>query len=113
RRMEEAQRILTASRFASDTHQLSTTLDLAEAYRMAGRNGQAVREFERAAKLLSWLGRDETQTAVVLFNDWALALDRLGRPLDAQKLFLRAIAISRTSQAEDAVSPMVLNHYAK
>ena len=58
---------------------------------MAGLNQQASATFEQAASLLSPLGRDDTQSAVALFNDWALALDRLGRPAEAQKLYRRAI----------------------
>jgi tetratricopeptide (TPR) repeat protein len=50
---------------------------------------------------------------VALFNDWALALDRLGRPAEAEKLYRRAIDISREGEAEEAVSPMLLNNYAK
>jgi eukaryotic-like serine/threonine-protein kinase len=50
---------------------------------------------------------------VVLFNDWALALDRLGRPLEAERLYRRAIDVSRVDKTEETVSPMVLNNYAK
>jgi tetratricopeptide (TPR) repeat protein len=88
-------------------------MDLAEAYRMAGLNQQAIPMFERSSELLSSLGRDDTQDAVVVFNDWALALDRLGRPLEAERLYLRAIDISRVDKTEETVSPMILNNYAK
>jgi tetratricopeptide (TPR) repeat protein len=80
---------------------------------MAGQNQQAASTFARAARSLSSLGRDDTQTAVVLCNDWALALDRLGRPLEAEKLFLRAINISRAGETDESVSPLLLNNYAK
>ena len=59
------------------------------------------------------LGRNDTQTAVVVFNDWALALDKLGQPLEAERLFRRAIDISRAGQTEETVSPILLNNYAK
>ncbi len=58
------------------------------------------------------LGRDNTQSAVALFNDWAIVADRLGRPLDATNLYRRAIDISRVGPTEDAVSPLLLNNYA-
>ena len=48
-----------------------------------------------------------------LYNDWALALDRLGRPLQAENLYRRAIDISRAGPTEDAVSPLLLNNYAR
>jgi tetratricopeptide (TPR) repeat protein len=50
---------------------------------------------------------------VALFNDWGLALDRLGRPLEAEKHFRRAIDISRAGDTEETVSPILLNNYAK
>ena len=112
-RMEAAQGILRASPFSSELQQLFVSMDLAEAYRMAGLNQQAIPIFERSSELLSSLGRDDTQDAVVVFNDWALALDRLGRPLEAERLYLRAIDVSRVDKTEETVSPMVLNNYAK
>ncbi len=89
--MQAAQGILRAFPFDSDLQELRVSTDLAEAYRMAGLNQQASSSFEQGVALLSSLGRDDTQSAVVIFNDWALALDRLGRPLEAERLYLRAI----------------------
>jgi serine/threonine protein kinase/tetratricopeptide (TPR) repeat protein len=112
-RIQEAQRLLRASPFASSMSELRLSLELAEAYRMAGQNREAADTFEKASDLLSVLGRDDTQTGVVIFNDWALALDRLGRPMEAEKLFLRAIRVGRTDETDQSVSPMILNNYAK
>jgi tetratricopeptide (TPR) repeat protein len=50
---------------------------------------------------------------VVLYNDWALELDQVGRPLEAEKVFRRVIDISRDNSTEEAVSAMVLNNYAR
>ena len=80
---------------------------------MAGQNRLASATFEQAAALLEPLGRNDTQTAVAVFNDWALALDKLGQPLEAERLFRRAIDISRAGQTEETVSPILLNNYAK
>jgi serine/threonine-protein kinase len=113
RRMEMARQALRQSRFDSDEYEMGTSLDLAAAYSEAGRDQDALREFQRAGSLMSALGRDETQTAVVLYNDWALELEQVGRPLDAEKLYRRVIDISRDNATEDAVSPMVLNNYAR
>jgi eukaryotic-like serine/threonine-protein kinase len=112
-RMQAAQRILKASPFNSDILELHAETELAEAYRVAGQNQLASATFEQAAALLSPLGRNDTQTAVVIFNDWALALDKLGQPLEAEKLFRRAIDISRDGRTEETVSPILLNNYAK
>jgi len=52
------------------------------------------------------LGRDDTQRAGTLFNNWALALNLVGRQLEAEKIFRRAIEINRTGEGEQNVSPM-------
>jgi tetratricopeptide (TPR) repeat protein len=59
------------------------------------------------------LGRDDTQTAGTLYNNWALSLSLFGRPIDAERLFRRAIEIARAGTSERSVSPMVLVNYAR
>jgi eukaryotic-like serine/threonine-protein kinase len=113
RRIETAQRVLRASPFDSDSFEMTVSLDLAAVYSDAGKDQQALAEFQRAATLMTSLGRDETETAVVLYNDWALELDQVGRPLEAEKIYRRVIDISRDNSTEEAVSPMVLNNYAR
>jgi tetratricopeptide (TPR) repeat protein len=112
-RMQAVREILKQSPFDSDALELHSSVELAESYRVAGQNYLASSTFEQAAALLAPLGRNDTQTAVVIFNDWALALDKLGQPLQAEKLFRRAIDVSRAGQTEDTVSPILLNNYAK
>ena len=112
-RVQAAQRVLRHSLFDSDMLEMQTSMDLAEAYRKAGQNREATSAFGQAAALLSSLGRDDTETAATLFNNWALALTQLGHPLDAERMYRRAIEISRADQAEKTVSPIVLNNYAK
>jgi serine/threonine protein kinase len=112
RRREMALRILRASPFDSDALEMGDSLDLAIAYSEAGRDQEALPEFSRAGALMSALGRDETENATVLYNGWAVELEQVGRPLEAEKLFQRAIDISRDNSTEDAVSPMVLTNYA-
>lgn len=113
KRMEAAQQVLRSSRFDSDEYEMGTSLDLASMDSEAGRDQEALAQFERAGSLMTALGRDETGTAVVLYNDWALELEQVGRPLEAEKLYRRVIDISRDNATEDAVSPMVLNNYAR
>ncbi len=112
-RAEDAERVLSVSSFNSEWLEMDRAIDLARAYSAAGRNQEALSQFERAARLLSSLGQDDTDTATVLFNSWALKFDQMGRPLDAEKMFRRAIDISREGKAEDAVSPMLLANYAR
>lgn len=111
-RAQAAQRVLRQSPFDSDVLELDRWTDLAKAYSSAGQDSEAESAFERAGALLSALGRDDTGTAVSLFNNWGLELEQLGRPLEAERLFRRAIDLSRTSRSEDTVSPVVLCNYS-
>jgi len=111
-RMEAAREILKESPFDSDWAEMLTLMDLGEAYRVAGQNYEASRVFGNVNALVVSLGRDETQTAGVLFNDWALALEKLGRPVEAETLFRRAIDIHRAGETEETVPPVILNNYA-
>src|SRR6185437_13680032 len=81
--------------------------------RRGGKQREAVVLFEQAAARLAALGRDDTETAGTLLNNWALALNQLGQPLEAEPLFRRAIELSRDNHGEQAVSPMLLINYAR
>jgi eukaryotic-like serine/threonine-protein kinase len=112
-RARTAQRVLTESRQRSPLMELRVSVDLAEAYRMAGRDREAAAAFEDAFARLTSLGRDETEQAGTLLNNWGLALQILGRPLEAERLFRRAVAIGSADAAERGVSPMLLNNLAR
>ncbi len=105
---------MTARRILDDSHQgsplldLRVSMDLAEAYRMAGRNREAAAAFEETYARLAALGRDGTERAGTILNNWALAVHILGHPLEAERLFRRAIAISSADSSERNVSPMLL-----
>ena len=108
-----ARSTLRESPFATDEEEMNTSLDVAQAYSQAGQDVEAISEFERTADLMAALGRNETETAVVLFTGWALELDQVGRPLEAEKIFHRVININRDNRTEDAVFPTVLCNYAR
>jgi len=113
------ERALTARRILDESHQgsplleLRVSMDVAEAYRMAGRNREAAAAFEEAYARLAALGRDGTERAGTILNNWALAVHTLGHPLEAERLFRRAIAISSADSSERNVSPMLLNNLAR
>jgi serine/threonine-protein kinase len=111
--MLEARQVLRESPFVTEEREMRASLDVAEAYSQAGRDTESLSEFERAANLLSSLGRDQTETAVVLFTGWGLALDQVGRPLEAEKIYRRVIEINRDNRSVDAVFPSVLLDYSK
>lgn len=80
---------------------------------MDGQYRAASAECEQAAALLALLRRDNTQTAGALFNNCGLAVHQLGRPLEAEKMFRRAIDVSRVDMSEKGVSPMLLINYSR
>jgi len=112
-RAEGARRELERAPLRSRMLELRVLMDLAETYRASGQPLAASAVFERAATLLAELGRAKTATAGTLFNNWALALYRLGRPLDAERILRRAIDLSRADTTDRAVSPMLLVNYGR
>jgi len=108
-----AQGLLKSSPLRSEILDLRVLMDVAESYRVAGRYRDAIPVFEQASIVMDSLGRGNTETAGTLLNNWALALQLYGRQLEAEKLFRRAIDISSAGQSEEAVSPMLLNNYAR
>jgi tetratricopeptide (TPR) repeat protein len=112
-RAEAAQQLVEHWPQRSEMLEFRASMDLAEAYRSAGRFSEAIPAFERASARLSSLGRDESETAGTLFNNWALALSQAGRPLEAEPIFRHAIDISRADKTDTAVSPMLLLNYGR
>ncbi len=113
-RAQAAQDLLQRpSPFHSVLLDLDTAIALAGAYRVAGRQREAGEAFDRAAATLAELGRDDTQRAATVFNNWGAALLTAGRPLEAEKVLRRVIALGRDAQGEATVSPMSLVNYAR
>ncbi|MGH7628700.1 MAG: serine/threonine-protein kinase [Gemmatimonadales bacterium] len=113
RRAETAERLLPQLRFRAPALELQGQMNLAEAYRAADRLTQAADAFQRAHARLVELGRENTEAAGTLYNNWGLTLHRAGEPLAAESLFRRAIAISQADSSLRTVSPMLLNNYAR
>jgi eukaryotic-like serine/threonine-protein kinase len=112
-RAQTAQRLLRESGQGSPLLDLTVAMDIAESYRMAGWNRKAAAAFAEAFKQLSELGRDDTDKAATLLNNWALAVERLGQPLEAERLYRRAIAIETAAGNAETVSPMLLTNLAR
>ena len=112
-RVEDARRLLTEPRLANPSAQVGLYIDLGEAYRMAGRHLEASVAFEQAFARLAALGRDDTERAGTLLNNWALALEALGRPLEAERLYRKAVRIGSVDAGERGVSPVLLNNLAR
>src|SRR5260221_7476131 len=108
-----AERLLRDSRQGSPLRELSVSMEVAESLRMAGRQREAAAEFEAVFARLAALGRDETERAGTVLNNWGLAVLNLGQPRVAERLFRRAIAIGSADGSDRNVSPMLLNNLAR
>lgn len=108
----------TAQSLAPDTGATSALLrlrivmDLAESYRIAGRGKEANEAFGDAYARLVTLGREDTEQAGTVLNNWALVLSSLGRPRDAEQMFRRVVKISSVDGSDARVEPVLLNNLA-
>jgi len=107
-----AEQTLRESPVQWNLQELEALMNLAGVLGDAGKFREANAIFEQASALMTSLGYDDTQKAVKLFNDWALILSYNGRQLEAEKLYRRAIQISRSDQTENAVPGVLLYNYA-
>jgi serine/threonine-protein kinase len=110
-RADSARTLLDAAPLASPTLRLRILMDLAESYREVAAIPRADTMFQAAYAQLALLGRENTQTAGTLLNNWALALRVLGQPRRSEQLLREALRISSADSAESGVSPMLLNNY--
>src|SRR5205807_3978995 len=99
-RAQAAESVMQQSLLRSDAMELTALIDLATAYSGAGRQRDAISTFARASALLTVLGRDQTQEAATLFNNWGITLWIAGRSLEAEQVFRRSIAISEDNRGE-------------
>jgi tetratricopeptide (TPR) repeat protein len=112
-RAQAAQRLLKQLPVPSELEELNTLITLGSSYSSAGKHREAAAAFEQAAARLSALGRDDTQRAGGVFNNWGVVLNNAGRPLEAERVLKRAIDIARTNGTEETVQPMPLVNYAR
>jgi len=109
----EAQALLRESGECSPLLELTIAMDLAESYRVAGQTRQAADAFAVAYKHLVALGRGDTDKAATLLNNWGNAVERLGKPLESERLYRQAVAIETVEGGAETVSPMLLNNLAR
>lgn len=110
---QAADALLRGSGLGSALATLNVATHLAEAFRAAGRNAEASAAFESAFARLTALGRDHTEKAGTLLNNWGLSRYLLGQPREAERLFRQAVAIGSADAAGASVSPMLLNNLAR
>ncbi len=112
-RAEAAQHVLESSKFRTDERELDTMIVLAGAYGKNGKITDANRTYRQAADRLSELGRDDTQMAGTLFNNWGVVLILAGQPREAEAALRRTLKISRVGTDNQTVPPLTLANYAR
>jgi eukaryotic-like serine/threonine-protein kinase len=112
-RARAAQELLSQTPYPSKSTELRVLMNLAEAHRSASQFPAAIATFEQAYPRLIELGRENTQSAVTIYNNWALALEITGQPLRAEELLRRAVRISSDEGSDKQVSPMLLTNLAR
>ena len=111
--VQTARTLASESGVASELLQLKLTMDTAEAYRNGGRNREADPVFREAYQRLVALGREDTERAGTLLNNWGLALYALGQPREAERMFRRAVQISSADGSGRRVEPILWNNLAR
>jgi serine/threonine-protein kinase len=111
--IEAAQALARDSGQMSALFALRLSMDVAETYRVAGQHQAASVAFADAFTRLTALGRDDTETAGTLLNNWGLALFLIGQPLEAERRLRRALEISSADGGDANVSPVVLNNLSR
>ncbi|HJU21867.1 MAG TPA: tetratricopeptide repeat protein, partial [Casimicrobiaceae bacterium] len=112
-RAEAAQRLIATLPYRSKSVELRAAIELAESYRVSGDLAKADEAFGHAYESLENLGRNDTQQAGTLLNNWGVTLGQMGQPVRAEALLHKAIDISRDDDAGAGVSPMLLTNYAR
>lgn len=108
-----AMQVLNAAPYRSELQELQAQMVLASAHTHAGRYAEADAAFEQVAVRLAALGRDQTQTAGTVFNNWGVSLILAGRPLEAERVLRRSMSVSRDGQSNIAVQPQLLVNYGR
>lgn len=111
--VRSAQRLARESGASSALLELRMAMDLAESLRNAGRNSEADGAFSDAYDRMVTLGREDTERAGTLLNNWALVVSALGRPRDAEAMFRRAVRIGSAAGSEAGVEPILWNNLAR
>jgi serine/threonine-protein kinase len=109
---QSAQRALQESAYQPDNLKLEILESLAGAYTFVTRYREASAAYENASAQMINLGYGDTRTYAHLLHSWALTVILAGRPLEAEKIYRRAIDVYRSDPQENGVDALLLNNYA-
>lgn len=106
-RARVAEAALKAAGLSSPLLEFRIAQALAGSYSHAGRHKEALAAFADASHRLTILGRDDTLTACLIYFNWGVALQLLGRPLEAEPLFRRTVDLTSEHAAGQRSLPWV------
>ncbi len=109
----EARAAAEATGVMSPLLSLRIAMQLAESLRMARRPVEANVAFADAYARLAALGREDTERAGTLLNNWGLVLGFLGRPRDSERMLRRSIDISISGGSDARVAPISWSNLAR
>lgn len=112
-RSREAIEALKQVPFPHEVAELAAAEELASALSTAGRYREASAAFASGWPRLVALGRDDTIGASTWLSNWAVDLNYLGRPLEAERLQRRSNELERSGQPDEVVAPIRLSNYAR
>jgi eukaryotic-like serine/threonine-protein kinase len=112
KRSEDELRVVKEVPFPHEVAELHADETRASALYFAEHYREADEVFSNGWSRLVALGRDDTVGAGIWLNNWAVDLMGLGRPLEAERLLRRTIALAESGSSGQSAAPMQLNNYA-
>lgn len=110
RYIQEARRIHDMAPTQDGTLKANIVSDLGYAYALNGRSLEAEREYEEAVAILRRSGRQQSNIAFTVFNNWGVLSISTGQPEEALRHFREAAEIARRFSPDGVPAPFLLGN---
>lgn len=108
--IQEAYRVHKVTPTQDGTLGANLVGDLGYAYALNGRSIEAEREYQKAVAMLRRSGREKSNIAFTVFNNWGVLSISTGQPEEALKHFREAVDISRLFSPDGVPAPFLLGN---
>jgi tetratricopeptide (TPR) repeat protein len=108
--IQEAYRVHAVTPTQDGTLRANIVADLGYAYALNGRSIEAERQYEEATAILRRTGRDKSNIAFAVFNNWGVLSISTGQPEEALRHFKEAVDISRLFSPDGVPAPFLLGN---
>jgi tetratricopeptide (TPR) repeat protein len=112
-RGEAAQRFVEQALYRSDVTETDGLVILAGALERDGQVERAHDVFKHALAKLTLLGREDSNRAATLYNNWGVSLWLWGNPLEAEGRLRRGMELEESLSGKEGVKPQTLVNYAR